>query len=182
MILVEFDGKRPQVHPEAWVAPTATLIGDVTIEKGASVWYGSVLRGDVCSIVVREGTNIQDNCIVHGPTGAAVEIGPHTTVGHGCIVHGQRVGAQALVGNGAVLSDEVVVGDGSLVAAGAVVTPGVRIPEGVVVAGVPAKVRGPIEPGSTPALLLEHNAAGYVGLAEAHARSARVLPGADDLS
>src|SRR3954453_50634 len=101
----EFEGKRPTVHPEAFVAPTATLIGDVTVEKGASVWYGAVLRADICSIVVRERANIQDNSVVHAPPDQVVEIGPGATVAHTCVVHGAVLEEHALLGNGSTMLD-----------------------------------------------------------------------------
>ena len=98
MVCFEFEGKRPTVHPEAFVAPTATLIGDVTVERGASVWYGAVLRADICTIVVREGANVQDNSVLHAAPGETLVIGRDATIGHGCVVHCREVGEQALVG------------------------------------------------------------------------------------
>lgn len=175
MNLVEFEGKRPQVHPDAWVAPTATLVGDVHVEAGASIWYGVTIRADDCTIVIAAGTNIQDGTVMHTKTGQRLVVGPDATVGHGCVVHGSLVGERTLVGNGAVISDDVVVHPGSLVAAGALVPPGMEVPSGVVVAGVPAKVRGPIEPDTWPAILLEHNAKYYVTLADRYRTSSRLL-------
>ena len=87
MHLYEFEGKRPTVHPEAFVAPTATLIGDVTVEKGASVWYGAVLRADICTIVIREGANVQDNSVLHAGPDQILDVGPGATVAHTCVVH-----------------------------------------------------------------------------------------------
>lgn len=175
MMLVEFEGKRPQVHPDAWVAPNATLIGDVRVEANASVWYGAVLRADICTIVIAEGSNVQDGTIMHASEGQTLVVGPHATIGHGCVVHGLRVGERSLVGNGAVVSDNAIVEDGSLVGAGAMVAPGVTVRSGTVVAGVPAKERGSIEPGSMPALLLEHNAPVYVELVERYRTGASVI-------
>jgi carbonic anhydrase/acetyltransferase-like protein (isoleucine patch superfamily) len=86
--LFEFEGKRPVVHPDAFIAATATLIGDVTVEKDASIWYGVVLRADICTIIVREGANVQDNSVVHGAPNTTVEIGMNATVAHSCVVHG----------------------------------------------------------------------------------------------
>ena len=88
MNLFEFEGKRPNVHPEAFVAPTATLIGDVTVEKGASVWYGAVLRGDDCTIIIRENANVQDNSVLHAGPGQTCEIGPGAPVAHAGVVPG----------------------------------------------------------------------------------------------
>src|SRR6187200_1535994 len=118
MPLYEFEGKRPQVHPDAFIADTAVLIGDVTVEAGASVWYGAVLRADICTIVVGAGANIQDNSVLHAAPGQTLVIGPDATVGHGCVVHCAEIGKQALVGNGSTLLDGAVVGPRTLVAAG----------------------------------------------------------------
>src|SRR4051795_7369955 len=122
MPLFEFEGKRPTVHPDAFIAPTATLIGDVTVEKGASVWYGAVLRADICTIVIGEGANIQDNSVLHAAPGTSLVVGANSTVGHGCIVHCAEVGEQALIGNGSTLLGGAEIGARRLIAAGPVVT------------------------------------------------------------
>ncbi len=124
MPLYEFEGKRPTVHPDAFVAPTATLIGDVTVEAGASIWYGAVLRADICTIVVREGTNVQDGSVLHAAPGETLTVGPNASIGHSCVVHCTDVGEQALIGNGSTLLDGARVGARTLVGAGSVVTPG----------------------------------------------------------
>jgi len=172
MPLIEFEGCRPTVHPDAWVAPTATLIGDVTVEQGASVWYGVVLRADVCTIVIREGSNIQDNSVLHAGPGETLVVGPNATVAHSCVVHCTSVGEQALIGNGSVLLDGASVGDRTLVAAGSLVTPGAQIPGGVVAAGSPASVRKPID-GTSSQMWVETNAAYYRELADRHRAGAR---------
>ena len=172
MIIVEFEGKRPTVHPEAFVAPTATLIGDVTIEKGASIWYGAVLRADICTIVVREGANVQDNSVLHAAPGQTLVIGRNATIGHGCVVHCAEVGEQALVGNGSTLLDHATVGPRTLVAAGSVVIPGTVLPGGMVVAGIPARPTKPIE-GTSSEFWVEQNPPYYRELAQRHAASSR---------
>ncbi|WP_278257595.1 gamma carbonic anhydrase family protein [Nocardioides convexus] len=128
MFAYEFEGRSPQVHPEAFIAPTATLIGDVRIEKGASVWYGAVLRADICTIIVREGANIQDNSVVHGAPDVTVEIGAHSTVAHACVFHGDSLGEKGLVGNDSTVLDGAKIGAGTLVAAGSLVAPGTEPP------------------------------------------------------
>lgn len=168
MNLFEFEGKRPQVHPDAFVAATATLIGDVVVEKGASVWYGAVLRGDECSIVVREGANVQDNSVLHAGPGETLEIGAYATIAHGVICHGRSVGERALVANGTVVLDGAVIGAGSLVAAGAVVTPGTEIPAGVLAAGAPCRVKGEIA-GTAAEFWVQANPEYYPVLAQRHA-------------
>lgn len=165
--LFEFEGKRPQVHPEAFVAPTATLIGDVVVEKGASVWYGVVLRADICSIVIREGANVQDNSVLHAPPDEVVEVGPGATVAHCCVVHGAVLEEKALVGNSSTVLDGARIGAGSMVAAGSLVTPGTTIPPGVLAAGSPAQVRKPIE-GTSAQFWVDANPPYYAELAQRH--------------
>lgn len=170
----EFEGKRPDVHPEAFIAPTATLIGDVTVEKGASVWYGTVLRADICKIIVREGANIQDNSVVHGTPDSVVEIGPGATVAHSCIVHGASLGEKALLGNGSTMLDGTSLGAGSLAAAGSLLTPGTVIPEGVMAAGAPAQVKKPIA-GTSSEFWVEANPPYYADLAQRHRAGVKPL-------
>lgn len=167
MPLIEFEGKRPDVHPEAFIAPTATLIGDVVVEKGASVWYGAVLRADICRIVVRERANIQDNSVVHGTPDSVVEIGPGATVAHMCVVHGATIGEEALLGNSSTMLDETTLGARSIVAAGSLVPPGTEIPEGVLAAGAPAKVKKPLA-GTSAEFWVQANPPYYAELAQRH--------------
>jgi carbonic anhydrase/acetyltransferase-like protein (isoleucine patch superfamily) len=173
MFCYEFEGKRPRVHPEAFVAPTATLIGDVTVEKGASIWYGAVLRADICTIVVREGANVQDNSVLHAAPGETLVVGRNVTIGHGCVVHCAEVGEQALIGNGSTLLDGATVGPRTLVAAGSVVTPGTALPGGHVAAGIPAQPTKPID-GTSSEFWIEANGPYYRELAQRHAASATV--------
>ena len=165
--IFSFEGKTPQVHPEAFIAPTATLVGDVVVEQGASIWYGAVLRGDDCRIVVREGANIQDNSVLHAAPGTTLAIGAGATIAHACVIHGDFVGERALVANGTVMLDGTSVGAGSLVAAGSVVTPGTTIPAGVLASGIPARVQKPIE-GTSSATWVELNPPYYQDLAGRH--------------
>jgi carbonic anhydrase/acetyltransferase-like protein (isoleucine patch superfamily) len=166
MPLFSFEGVSPTVHPEAWIAPTATLVGDVVVEKDASVWYGAVLRADLGRIVIREGANIQDNSVIHVGSGVC-EVGRNATVGHQCLVHDCTVGEQALIGNGAIVLDGARIGDRSLVAAGATVTPGTVVPPESVAMGSPAKRIIPLE--GNAKLFVEHNATVYRELARRHA-------------
>ena len=167
MPLYEFEGKRPTVHPEAFVAPTATLIGDVTVEKGASIWYGAVLRADICTIVIGEGANVQDNSVLHAAPHTTLTVGAGSTIGHACVVHCAEVGEQALIGNGSTLLDNAVIGPRTLVAAGSVVVPGSEIPGGVVASGIPAKPTKPIE-GTSSEFWVEANPPYYQELAQRH--------------
>jgi len=172
MPLYSFEGVSPTVHPEAWIAPTATLVGDVTVEKGASIWYGVVIRADLGRIVIREGANIQDNSVIHVGDGIC-EVGKNATVGHQCLVHDCMVGGQALIGNGAIVLDGAVVGERTLIAAGATVTPGSVIPPESVALGSPAKKIIPLE--GTAKVFVDHNAAIYHDLARRHAASVELV-------
>ena len=170
MPLFAFEGREPQVSPEAWIAPTATLVGDVRVEAEASIWYGAVLRADFGPILVRRGANVQDGSVLHGGDDPVTEVGEGATVGHLCIVHGAVIGTEALVGNGATVLDGASVGRRALVAAGATVPPGLVVPDGMLAAGIPARV---IREVSGRALeWVETNPAVYRELARRHAASA----------
>ena len=120
----------------AYIAPNATVVGDVTLGENVSIWYGAVLRGDHGAIVVGEGSNIQDNCIVHEKT----FIGKNCTVGHGAIVHGCTIGDNTVVGMGSIVLTGAVIGENCVIGAGAVVTGKTNAPAGSVLLGSPAKV------------------------------------------
>ncbi len=107
-----FEGLAPQVHARAFVAPTATLVGDVIVEAGASVWYGAVIRADYAPVVIRAGANIQDGAVLHGPPGLTTEVGRGATVAHNCVVHGAILGAECLVANGSIVLDGASIGAG----------------------------------------------------------------------
>ncbi len=135
------DDAAPEIHPEAWVAPGAIIVGRVSLGPRASVWYGSVLRADEDEIIVGAECNVQDLCCLHVDPGEPVVLEDRVSLGHRAVVHGAHVETGALIGIGAVVLNGARVGAGALIAAGAVVTPGVRIPPGVLAAGVPARVR-----------------------------------------
>ncbi len=140
MTLYSFEGITPQVHSSAWIAPDANVIGGVTIEAMASVWFGSTLRGDNEPIVVGHGSNVQEGCIFHTDPGFPLTIGANCTVGHGVILHGCRLEELVLIGMGATVMNGAVIGAGSLIGAGALVTEGTEIPPGSLVLGQPGKV------------------------------------------
>jgi carbonic anhydrase/acetyltransferase-like protein (isoleucine patch superfamily) len=169
--LFAFEGIEPQVSPGAWIAPTATLVGDVRVEDGASVWYGAVLRADFGPILVRRGANVQDGSILHGGADPVTEIGEGATVGHLCVVHGAVIGAEALVGNGATVLDGAVVGRRALIAGGATVPPGMTIPDGMLAAGVPARVLREVTGGARH--WVQTNPEAYRDLARRHAAGVR---------
>lgn len=130
----------PLVHPDAWVAPGAVVIGRVTLGRASSVWYGSVLRADDDEIVVGAECNIQDLCCLHVDQGEPAVLEDRVSLGHHATVHGAYIETGALVGIGAIVLGRARVGAGTLVAAGTVVPPGRRLPAGVLVAGVPSRV------------------------------------------
>jgi carbonic anhydrase/acetyltransferase-like protein (isoleucine patch superfamily) len=179
MPLFAFEGHSPDVSPQAWIAPTATLVGDVRVEAEASVWYGAVLRADFGPIIVRRGANVQDGSILHGGAEAVTEIGPGATVGHLCVVHSALIGPEALVGNGAIVLDGAVIGARALVAAGCTVPPGMTVPEGTLAVGIPARVVG--ELGGSALTWVQTNPETYRELARRHAASVRrVSPRQED--
>lgn len=143
-MLLEYQGKTPHVSPEAFVAETAALIGDVTVGKDSSIWFGAVLRGDQAAITVGEGSSVQDNAVLHCEKDHDLHIGSNVTIGHGAIVHCAivhcaAVGDNTLVGMGAVLLDGAVIGKDCVIGAGAVVKENALVPDGTMLVGVPAK-------------------------------------------
>jgi gamma-carbonic anhydrase len=165
MPVIPFGKVTPKIDPSVFIAEGACVIGNVELKKDVSVWFNSVLRGDINAIRIGERSNIQDGCIFHVTNELAVEIGSDVTVGHGAIVHGCRIDDGALIGMGAVVLDRAHVGKQALVAAGAVVREGFEVPEGMLVGGVPAKVLRPLTDTEKKALL--ESAAHYVEYAAA---------------
>ena len=133
-------GVRPAVHPTAWIAEGAWLIGEVEVGEEASVWFNAVLRGDINAVRVGARSNIQDGCVLHVTHEYPVAIAEEVTVGHMAMIHGCRIGRRTLIGMNAVVLDNAEVGEQSLVAAGALVRENFRVPAGTLVAGVPARV------------------------------------------
>jgi len=137
----EFEGKRPKVHPDAYIAPTAVLIGDVVVGAGASVWFGAVLRGDEAAILIGEGANVQDNAVIHCALDLPTVIEHDASVGHSAQLEGCVVETGAVVGMGATMLQRSRLGAGSMLAAGAVLGEGKSVPPGHMAAGVPATVK-----------------------------------------
>ncbi|HEY4649528.1 MAG TPA: gamma carbonic anhydrase family protein [Gemmatimonadales bacterium] len=130
----------PNIHPSAFIASTAAVMGDVTVGQDASIWYQTVLRGDMAPIVIGAQSNIQDGTIVHVDEGVPCTVGQRVAVGHRVILHGCTVGDDCLIAMGSVLLNGVSIGDGSVVAAGAVVPEGMQIPPKSLVMGVPGRI------------------------------------------
>jgi carbonic anhydrase/acetyltransferase-like protein (isoleucine patch superfamily) len=159
-VILPFNGKTPTIGAGVFIAPTAVIIGDVTIGDGSSIWYGTVLRGDMAPIRIGAQTNLQDLTMVHTDYGHPAIVGDRVSVGHRAVVHGCRVEDEALVGIGAVVLNGAVVGRGS------VVREGQEIPPGVLVAGIPAVIKRKIEPEAAELFRLPYQH--YITLANAH--------------
>ena len=131
---------EPVVHPSAWVAPTAAVVGDVVLSENVSILYGAVLRGDINEIRVGPGSNIQDGCVIHLSRQFGCHIGANVTVGHKAILHACTIGNEVLIGMGAIILDGAEIGDRCIIGAGSLITGNKKIPAGSLVMGAPAKV------------------------------------------
>jgi carbonic anhydrase/acetyltransferase-like protein (isoleucine patch superfamily) len=166
--------KVPKIHPDAFIAPTASIVGAVTVEAGASVWYGAVVRGDTSYAVISEGANVQDGAAVHGRADLPALIGREASLAHNCVVHGAEIGEQALIANGALILDGAKVGARCLIAAGAIVLPDMVIPEGMLAVGAPAVVKRSII-GSASEEWVTGNPGRYATLAKLHKAEVREI-------
>lgn len=173
--LARFLGRAPDVKNAAFVAPDATVLGDVTLGRDSSVWYGSVLRGDINSIVIGEGSNVQDGTIVHLADDFGVRVGRHTTIGHAAIIHACDIGDECLIGMGATILDGAQIGDRCIVGANALVTQRFVAPPGSMILGSPAKVVRPLTTEEQNGL--RRWAEKYVAVGRAHAAHSRRTPG-----
>jgi carbonic anhydrase/acetyltransferase-like protein (isoleucine patch superfamily) len=157
---------RLNVHPTAFVAPGATVVGEVTLGEHSSVWFGTVVRGDGAAITIGARTNLQDLTLVHVDEDAPTVVGDRVTVGHRAIIHGCTIEDDCLIGMGAIVLSKARIGAGSLVGAGALVTEGQVIPPGSLALGAPARVLGPVKPSHRAAI--EEGAKHYAELAQAY--------------
>jgi carbonic anhydrase/acetyltransferase-like protein (isoleucine patch superfamily) len=158
-MIYSLDGIAPEIHPTAWVAPTAVLVGRVIIGPRANIWFGAVLRGDNEPIIVGEGSNVQENAVLHTDMGSPLTIGANCTIGHKAMLHGCIIEDGCLIGMGATLLNGATIGTGSLVGACALVTEGKIIPPGSLVMGSPGKVVRELDEAARARLL--KSAAGY---------------------
>ena len=170
-MLLPFGGKFPRDEGAVFVAPNATVLGDVVLGPGSSVWYGAVLRGDDGTLTLGENTNVQDNAVLHCDPGGAVTLGKNVTVGHCALVHGCTVGDGSLIGMHATLLNHCVVGKNCIIGAGALVPEGKIIPDDSLVVGVPGKIIKQVSPEQAAASLA--NAAHYVGEGRRHVTALR---------
>ncbi len=166
-LIRSFAGHTPRAEASAWVAPNATLIGNVTLDAESSVFYGAVLRGDTDAITLGARSNLQDNVVVHCDAGIPTTIGSGVSVGHGAVIHGCMIANDCLIGMHATVMNRAVIGAESLVAGGAVVLEGAEFPPRSLIAGVPAKLRRELTDDEVAAL--RANADHYVELSRAHA-------------
>lgn len=163
MPLYAYQGKRPQLDPSVFVAPSAEVIGEVGAATDASIWYGCLLRGDIAKIEIGERTNVQDLTVVHVDHNQPTLIGSDVTIGHRAVIHACTIGSGCLIGMGAIILNGAEIGEGSLIGAGTLIPPRKKIPPGSMVLGVPGKVVRRL----TPAEIEDQrkHAAGYVELA-----------------
>ena len=162
MNVYELGGKapRPAGTGEYWIAPTATVIGDVILENNASIWFGVVVRGDNETITVGENSNVQDNSVLHTDFGVPLVIGPNVTIGHMAMIHGAKIGEGSLIGIGAILLNGARIGRNCIIGAGALITEGKEIPDGMLAIGAPARVMRPVT--DAERTMLAGSAAHYV--------------------
>ncbi len=140
-MILDYQGKSPDVDKALFIADNASVIGDVTLAENTNIWFGTVLRGDEGSIRVGKNSNVQDNSVVHMDMGDEVIIGENVTIGHNCIIHGCTIGDGTLVGMGAIILNHAVIGKDCIVGAGAVVTEGKVFPDHSLIVGCPATVK-----------------------------------------
>ena len=164
MAIYELDGVAPQVHTQAWVAPSAQVMGQVSVGAGASIWFGTVVRGDTERITIGADSNIQDASVLHADAGQPLVIGERVTVGHQAVLHGCTVGDESLIGIGAIVLNGAKIGKNCLVGAGALVTEGKEFPDGSMIVGAPAKVVRQLTPEQIE--LLRHSAQHYIDNAQ----------------
>lgn len=168
MAIYQLEDDTPQVHPTAWVADSAQVMGKVTLAENASVWYGATLRGDNDRITVGQNSNVQDGSVLHTDHGKPLTIGDNVTVGHQVVLHGCTIGDCSLVGIQSVILNGARIGRNSIVGAGSLVTEGKEFPDGVLIVGSPAKVVRELSPEQIARL--QASATHYVSQQQRHAR------------
>ncbi|MCW4012544.1 MAG: gamma carbonic anhydrase family protein [Candidatus Bathyarchaeota archaeon] len=139
MSVIEFEGKKPKIHPSVFLAPGSWVIGDVTLDEDVNIWTNAVVRGDDDSVVIGARTTVLENCLIEAPTGNPVEIGEDVIISHGATVHGAKIEDGCIVGIGAIVLDNAKIGAKSIIGSGALVSPRTEIPENQLVLGMPAK-------------------------------------------
>ncbi len=173
MSIYSLGALTPRIAPNAWVAPNASVIGDVTLGERVSIWFGAVLRGDIDRISIGAGSNIQDGSVCHADPGRPLLVGEHVTVGHMVMLHGCTIGDHCLIGIGAVVMNGAVIGKNSVVGAGSLVTEGKEFPEGSLIMGSPAKVVRQLDAAALEKL--QQNAANYVKNGQRYAQELKPI-------
>lgn len=168
-MILKYKEKYPQIANDTFIAPTATIVGDVTVESGASIWYGAVVRGDLAPIVIGANTNIQDNSTIHTDIDKPAIIGQHVTVGHNVIVHGCTIEERCLIGMNAVVLSGAVIKTGSIIAAGALIKEGQVAGPFQMLAGMPATPKKDLTEGILE--ILDLPVQEYLELAQDHRQS-----------
>src|SRR5436305_7335420 len=169
MPILPFNGKKPNIAQDVFIAPGAMIIGDVTIHEGASIWYNTVVRGDTAPIVIGQRSNIQDNCTLHTDADAPLTIGEDCTIGHNAVVHGATVANRVLIGMNAVVLSHAQIGEETIIGACALVSEHKQIPAGMLVLGVPVKVVRPLSEAERESI--RTSAANYNARGKAHRES-----------
>lgn len=173
MAIYEFEGHAPQLGDNAWVADSAQVIGKVTLEENASVWFGTVIRGDNDTIHIGRNSNVQDGSVLHVDAGVPLTLGENVTVGHKVTLHGCTVGDGSLIGIGAVVLNHARIGKNCLVGAGALVTEGKEFPDGSMILGSPAKAVRQLTPEQIAGL--EYAASSYVEKIERYRKGCKKI-------
>lgn len=164
MPIIEFKGIKPRIGEDVYISENVSVIGDVEVGDGSSLWFGSVLRGDICYIKVGNFSNVQDNATLHVGYDLPVVIGDYVTIGHNAVIHGAMISDYVIVGMGAVVLDGVKVSSNVIIGAGSVVPPRMEIPSGVLILGVPARIVRELRPDEIEGI--KKNALDYVELAK----------------
>jgi len=173
-VIFSLDGVAPTLGRGVYVAPNATVVGDVHLGDEASIWFGAVLRGDVERLSVGRQSNVQDNSVLHSDPGSPLQIGERVTVGHGCILHGCQIGAGALIGMGSTILNDARIGQNCLVGANALVTEGKVFADGMLIVGSPARAIRPLTPGELARMA--ESPGRYVERARIYQRALQPLP------
>jgi gamma-carbonic anhydrase len=175
-MIASIAGKSPIIPASAWVAPSADIMGDVTLGEHVSVWFGVVIRGDVNSIRIGDYTNVQDGTVIHVTQGGCnTVIGKRVTIGHKALIHACSVGDDCLIGMGSIMLDGVEVGSGSVVAAGALLTPGKKFPPNSMILGSPAKAVRELRP-EERASMIDQGWKNYHSYVQEYRKSFKILP------
>ncbi|RYH03152.1 gamma carbonic anhydrase family protein [Salipiger sp. IMCC34102] len=173
MTLYALGDHRPEIAEDAWIAPGCHLIGRVTLHARANVWFGTTMRGDNEPIVIGEGSNVQENCVLHTDMGFPLTVGEGCTIGHKAMLHGCAIGDNSLIGMGATVLNGARIGRNCLIGAGALITEGKEIPDGSLVMGAPGKVVRQLDAGAIEAL--RASALHYVDNAARFAQELKVI-------